>query len=121
MASTVAVTDVLQPETHSMKTSPAPSKADSLMKTTSVTATGESDAVRTLRLDEYKAAALSLAEAFKDDHVSKYFLDTPEREIWSEQQKWDLHVKIMEYIVYAHLLKGLVVSAGPNYDCVALW
>ena len=27
----------------------------------------------------------------------------------------------MEYITYAHLLKGLVVSAGANYECVALW
>lgn len=77
--------------------------------------------VRVLELHEWKEAALSLAEAFKDDHVSRYFIDVPDRSDWTEEQKWDLHVKIMEYITYAHLLKGLVVSAGPNYDCVALW
>ncbi|KAK3684358.1 hypothetical protein LTR37_020359 [Vermiconidia calcicola] len=77
--------------------------------------------VRILRLEEWKEAALSLSEAFVDDHVSRYFIDTPDRPDWTKQQKWDLHVKIMEYITYAHLLRGMVVSAGPNYDCVALW
>ncbi|CAK1358228.1 putative N-acetyltransferase [Cercospora beticola] len=77
--------------------------------------------VRVLTLADYKEAALSLAEAFKEDHTSTYFTHTPDRAHWTEQQRWDLHVKIMEYIVYAHLLKGLVVSAGPNYDAVALW
>lgn len=79
------------------------------------------DGVRILTLAEYKEAALSLAEAFKDDHTSQYFTHTPDRAHWTEQQRWELHVKVMEYITYAHLLKGLVVSAGPNYDCVALW
>jgi hypothetical protein len=82
--------------------------------------TGE-DAVRVLTLAEYKEAGMSLAEAFKEDHSSMYFTHTPDRADWSEQQRWELHVKMMEYITYAHLLKGLVLSAGPNYDCVALW
>ncbi|KAK4494586.1 hypothetical protein PRZ48_013942 [Zasmidium cellare] len=77
--------------------------------------------VRVLTLAEYKQAGLTLAEAFKKDHTSLYFTHTPDRSDWSEQQKWELHLKMMEYITYAHLLKGLVVSAGPNYDCVALW
>ena len=79
------------------------------------------DEVRILTLADYKEAALSLAEAFKEDHSSKYFTHTPDRAHWTEQQRWDLHLKVMEYITYAHLLKGLVVSAGPNYDCVGLW
>ena len=79
------------------------------------------DGVRILELHEWKEAALSLAEAFVDDDVSKYFIDTPDRPHWTKEQKWELHVNIMEYITYAHLLRGLVVSAGPNYDCVALW
>jgi len=79
------------------------------------------DGIRVLQLHEWKEAALSLAEAFADDHSSKYFTDTPDRSHWTPEQKWDLHLKIMEYITYAHLLKGLVVSAGPNYDCVGLW
>lgn len=76
---------------------------------------------RVLTLCEYKEAAYSLALAFKDDHSSMYFTHTPDRADWSEEQKWELHLKIMQYITYAHLLKGLVVSAGPDYDCVALW
>ena len=77
--------------------------------------------VRVLGLNDYKEAALSLAEAFAYDDVSRYFIDTPDRPDWTKEQKWDLHVKIMEYITYAHLLRGLVVSAGPSHDCVALW
>lgn len=76
---------------------------------------------RVLTLKEYKEAAYSLALAFKEDHSSLYFTHTPDRADWSEEQKWELHFKMMEYITYAHLLKGLVVSAGPGYDCVALW
>ena len=84
-------------------------------------APASADGVQILGLHEWKEAAASLAEAFREDEVSRYFVDTPDRAHWTEEQKWDLHVKIMEYITYAHLLKGLVVCAGPNYDCVALW
>ncbi|KAK0282048.1 hypothetical protein LTR35_007145 [Friedmanniomyces endolithicus] len=80
-----------------------------------------SGGVRILQLSEWKEAAASLAEAFADDHTCTYFLNTADTAHWTEQKKWALHVKMMEYIVYAHLLKGLVVSAGPNYDCVGLW
>lgn len=76
---------------------------------------------RPIAITEYKAAALALAEAFADDHVSRYFLDTPERAHWSQQQKWDLHLTIMEYITYAHCMRGLVTTAGENYGSVALW
>ncbi|KAF2162539.1 hypothetical protein M409DRAFT_69112 [Zasmidium cellare ATCC 36951] len=79
------------------------------------------NSVRVLTLSEYKQAGSTLAEAFRKDHTSLYFTHTPDRSDWSEQQKWELHVKMMEYITYAHLLKGLVVCAGPNYDSVALW
>jgi len=84
-------------------------------------AAANSSGVRVLELHEWKEAALSLAEAFAEDHSSMYFLDTPDRAHWTKQQKWDLHRQIMEYVTYAHLLKGLVISAGPNYDCVGLW
>lgn len=94
---------------------PAPAPAPA------ATATNSDNEVRVLTLSEWKEASRSLAEAFKDDHTSLYFTHTPDRATWSEDQKWDLHVKVMEYITYAHLLKGLVVSAGPNYDCVGLW
>ena len=85
-------------------------------------ATGEVDkGVRVLELCEWKEAAYSLAEAFAEDHSCTYFFETPDTAHWSKQRKWELHLSMMEYITYAHLLKGLVVSAGPNYDCVGLW
>jgi len=82
--------------------------------------TSDSTNVRILSISEYKEAALSLAIAFADDDVSNYFLDTDERATWTEAQKWDLHLCIMEYMVVAHVLKGLVTSAG-DYSCIALW
>lgn len=80
-----------------------------------------SDKVRIVDVSEYKAAALALAEAFKDDDVSRYFLDTVDRADWTPEQKWDLHVSIFEYVVYAHILKGLVTTVGSDYGAVALW
>ena len=106
-----------------MKSPPKITKVDSVMSTMEEdnAAAAAAAGARVLQLHEYKEAALSLAEAFKEDEVSMYFINTPDRANWTEKQKWDLHLKIMEYITYAHLLRGLVVSAGPNYDCVALW
>lgn len=80
----------------------------------------DSDQVRVLKTDEYKEAAQCLAEAFEHDGVAIYFIETGDSNLTAEQ-KWDLHVRILEYIVYAHCLKGLVTTVGPNYDCVALW
>ena len=77
--------------------------------------------VRVVPIAEYKQAALSLAEAFAKDDVVRYFVDTPDRAHWSEEQKWDLHLSILEYITYAHCMRGLVLCAGDNYGCVALW
>jgi hypothetical protein len=77
--------------------------------------------VRVCTLDEYKELALSLAHAFKDDEVAMHFIDTPDRSDWTDQQKWDLHLAVMEYVVYAHLLTGLVTTIGENYGGVALW
>jgi hypothetical protein len=87
-----------------------------------ISQTGNADnQVRVVSLEEYKEAALCLAEAFKDDHTTDYFVNTPDRADWTEKQKWDLHVNMMEYITYAHCLKGLVTTVGPNYGAVALW
>jgi len=79
------------------------------------------NAVRVVSAHEFMEAALSLAEAFAEDHVARYFIDTPDRADWTEEQKWELHVQILEYITYAHCLKGLVTTVGPNYGAVALW
>ena len=80
----------------------------------------DSDKVRVVGIHEYKEAAACLADAFKDDHTTHYFLNTPDSNL-TEAEKWDVHVSMMEYITYAHCMKGLVTTVGPNYDAVALW
>lgn len=85
------------------------------------TALFANDEVRVVKKHEYKQAALTLAEAFKDDDVAMYFVETDDSEHKSREAKWDLHVNLLEYLVYGHILKGLVTTIGPNYDCVALW
>ena len=84
--------------------------------------TDRSDQVRIVDINEYKQAAQSLAESFLNDDVSQYFLhsDAGAFKTWTKEAR-DLHNKIYEYITYAHCLKGLVTTAGPNYESVALW
>ena len=79
------------------------------------------DGVRVVQIEEYKQAALSLALAFAEDEVAMYFIDTPDRQNWTKEQKWNLHLEILEYVTYAHILKGLVLTAGEGYGCIALW
>ena len=80
------------------------------------------DRVRIVGTEDYKKAAECLAEAFLVDDVAQYFVHTEQDGFkgWTPETR-DLHNKIMEYITYAHCLKGLVTTIGPNYDCVALW
>jgi len=94
--------------TSTTATSPAPAVKASV------------DDVRVVGIHEYKEAAMCLADAFKDDHTTHYFLNTPDSTL-TDDQKWDIHVNMMEYITYAHCMKGLVTTIGPNYDAVALW
>lgn len=98
-------------------------RVDSVMDNTDTVPTQPKDSsgARVLELHEWKAAAASLAESFAEDACCEYFINTPDTAHWTKEQKWDLHVQMMEYIVYAHLLKGLAVTAGPEYDCVGLW
>lgn len=79
------------------------------------------DQIRIVEPCEYKEAAAALAEAFKDDHTMRYIVDVPDRQEWTSEQKWDLHVEVLEYITYAHCLKGMVTTIGENFGCVALW
>lgn len=81
----------------------------------------ESHTIRQLHKSESRKAALTLAEAFVDDNLARYFVDTPDGSHWSAEEKWELHLSIMQYITYAHCLKGIVTTIGPNYDSVALW
>lgn len=91
------------------------------MSTSIGASTWSANDVRVVQPREYRQAAACLAEAFVDDHIVRYPIDTPDRAHWTNAQKWELHVSTMEYVTYAHILKGLVTTIGPNYDCVALW
>ena len=77
--------------------------------------------IRVLTKSECKQAGESLAQAFKDDPLSKYFTHTKDRKCCSEKDHWDLHVFIMQCIVRAHCNRGVVTVIGEEYDCVALW
>lgn len=80
-----------------------------------------SPTARVCKLHEYKAIAHTLALSFADDPVALHFIDLPDTKHWSATRKWNLHVAIMEALVYAHLISGLVTTAGPDYEAVALW
>ncbi|KAK5449908.1 hypothetical protein LTS15_008481 [Exophiala xenobiotica] len=79
------------------------------------------EGVRIVARHEYKEAAACLAEAFRRDNVVRYAIDTPDRKHLTEAERFELHRAALEYVTYAHCLNGLVVTAGGNYDCVALW
>ena len=79
------------------------------------------DQVRIIDLSEYREAAACLADAFVEDEVVRYAIDTPDRAHWTEAEKYKLHSDALEYLTYAHCLKGMVTTVGPNYDAVALW
>lgn len=86
-----------------------------------IAAMENSSEIRIVEPSEYKEAALSLAEAFRDDQAVRYAIDTPDRAHWTEEQRFELHRQALEYVTYAHCLKGLVTTTGENYGCVALW
>lgn len=80
-----------------------------------------SDKVRVCGMEDYKACARTLAEAFYDDEVAFYFLDVPDNGGKTREQLWPLHLEVLEYIVCAHIHNGLVLSIGENHEGVALW
>jgi len=77
--------------------------------------------VRVLGIEDYKQAAYTLAEAFFDDDVAFYFLETPDNGGKTREELWSLHLEILEYIVCAHIYNGLVLSVGEHHEGVALW
>jgi hypothetical protein len=79
------------------------------------------DKVRICGMEDYKACARTLAEAFYDDDVAFYFLDVPDNGGKTREQLWPLHLEVLEYIVCAHIHNGLVLSIGENHEGVALW
>jgi len=81
----------------------------------------EKETVRVCQLSEYKAIAYSLARSFEDDPVALYFTEISDTASWTTEQRWNLHLTIMEAVVYMHLLDGMVTTIGDDYGCVALW
>lgn len=57
-----------------------------------------------LSTKHYLQAAATLADAFVHDDVARYFIDTPDREHWTEAQKWNLHLNIMNYVTVSPAL-----------------
>ena len=93
-----------------------------IMEETAKVTDQPNDRVRIVNTEDYKKAAECLAEAFLVDEVARYFIHTDDHGFngWTPETR-DLHDKIFQYLTYAHCMKGLVTTIGPNYDCVALW
>ena len=83
--------------------------------------TASTNDVRTLNKSEIDQAALTLARAFENDEMAKYFTHTPDRLHNTPDEHWKVHLFIMKCIVRAHIIYGRVTVIGDNYDCVALW
>ncbi|KAK0629728.1 acetyltransferase, partial [Bombardia bombarda] len=79
------------------------------------------ESVRVVGMSECREAALSLAHAFAADDYAKYLVDPGDASDISPEDKWKLHVDMMEYAVAAHCMKGLATTIGPDFDSVALW
>lgn len=79
------------------------------------------ESVRVIGISECKEAALSLAHAFATDDLSQYLLSADDMADLSPEDKWRLHVDMMNYIVAAHCYNGIVTTIGADYDAVALW
>lgn len=86
-----------------------------------ISASTADPSIRILSPSEYKEAAATLAEAFREDQVVRYPIDTPDRAHYTEEERFNLHRQALEYITYAHCLRGLVTTVGDDYGCVALW
>ncbi|KAK4461664.1 acetyltransferase, partial [Cladorrhinum samala] len=84
--------------------------------------TGWQDTVREVKMANCKEASVTLAHAFATDDYAQYLVDTEgEGTKMDEESKWKLHADILRYTVASHLLSGLVTTAGPDFDSVALW
>ncbi|KAF4467616.1 hypothetical protein FALBO_5503 [Fusarium albosuccineum] len=76
------------------------------------------DTPRHVNLDGCLEAGRSLAHAFATDAMSQYVLEGDDM---SDEERWNLHVDYMVYMVAAHCYKGIVTAIGSDYDAVALW
>ena len=79
------------------------------------------NSVREVKLDECEAAGRSLAHSFAADALSQYLLDGDDMAAYTEEQKWKLHVILMNTVVASHILAGSVTTIGPDHDALAVW
>lgn len=82
------------------------------------------DRIRVVSFKDSDKAADCLIQAFAEDEVARYFIDTDDMAKYDAQAKWKLHCEIMRYITAAHCLDGLVTAVGDDEDefgAVALW
>lgn len=73
--------------------------------------------VRRVELHEYIKARDTLVRAFTEDKVARYLTDCDNN---TPEQRQKLDIEIFEYIVYAHLLKGIVLTIG-DWEGLACW
>ncbi|CAA19112.1 N-acetyltransferase [Schizosaccharomyces pombe] len=72
-------------------------------------------AAKRVEAKDYKKAAATLVDAFFDDPVCVYLCHTT-----NEQQFKKLMTEMFEYIVYAHIIRGLVLEVG-DFAGISLW
>ncbi|EWC45361.1 hypothetical protein DRE_00760 [Drechslerella stenobrocha 248] len=100
---------------------PSPSSSCSSTSSLSSKDAAQQHQVRVVGWKECKAVARTLAEAFKHDDLSFYWLRTDDSGHRTEEELYKLHLKSCEYVVAAHCMHGLVLSIGENHEGVALW
>jgi hypothetical protein len=78
--------------------------------------------IRTFGSEELKKATECLAQAFASDPCAAWIYGATDLYLGDIRcRKWRVHVSTMRYIIASHLLNGLVKTAGPDFDAVALW
>jgi len=78
-------------------------------------------AIRNTSMGETKNVAKTLLAAFEQDHVMRYFVDTPDAASDSEEKKLRRLRKVLELTTAFHIECGVVTTVGSDYDSVALW
>lgn len=73
--------------------------------------------VRKVERHEWKRATQAIADAFTADPVAQYLTTCDGN---SPETARALDLKVFEYIIYAHLLKGLVLTIG-DFEGIACW
>lgn len=73
--------------------------------------------VRRVERHEWKRATEALAAAFEADPVAQYLTTCDGN---TKEQARALDLKVFEYIIYAHLLKGLVLTIG-DFEGISCW